>query len=337
MKTIKLILPQIALILATAALAQQDSSGLIAHFPLHANALEASGHCNDGYNFGALPTRNSCGWLNSALDFNGKNNYIEVANCPSLELNQGLSVCAWVKPRGFYSGVSQSNFMVSRGNNWTAGSFALDFHDSDNDPHTFSPATERFVFQMGMGVEPYYKYVTSSTLVQLNQWYFVVGTSDGVTQKIYVNGVLEETKNIDMPIGVNTDNLLIGKHRHPDYEYWLNGTLEDVRIYNKAISLQEIQSIYNSHCLVNGLNQIASQATLSLYPNPTQDNIQISCGTTTPSDIALFDLNGKLLLQVNPSDLNQTTIISLADLPNGIYVARIMLGEEVVSKKIVKE
>ena len=84
----------------------------------------------------------------------------------------------------------------------------------------------------------------------VGNWYHVVGTYNKTTgkQQLYVNGQLVNTQNhtagnIVVPYTVNAD-MRIG-HSRVNNGYF-NGTIDDLRIYNRPLSAQEVQGLYNN-------------------------------------------------------------------------------------------
>ncbi|MFA6146357.1 MAG: DUF2341 domain-containing protein [Patescibacteria group bacterium] len=97
----------------------------------------------------------------------------------------------------------------------------------------------------GPGVGAY-----SSTAISTD-WAHVVGTYDGITAKIYVNGVLTGSTAATVTIATNTDNLLIGQSLGSSLggvsiggEDNFYGKMDEVRLYNRALSLEEIITQY---------------------------------------------------------------------------------------------
>ncbi|HBU07276.1 MAG TPA: hypothetical protein DEB09_04295, partial [Candidatus Magasanikbacteria bacterium] len=83
---------------------------------------------------------------------------------------------------------------------------------------------------------------TASTTLSVNNWYHIVGTYNGNTSSIYINGVLNTSTNSgSFSIGSNTSSLSIGGY----VSNYFNGNLDDVRVYNRALSTQEIEKLYN--------------------------------------------------------------------------------------------
>ena len=64
--------------------------------------------------------------------------------------------------------------------------------------------------------------------------------------QLWVNGILQsDTKYISGNIGTDNDNVLIGKRQ--GVNAYFQGSIDDVRIYNRALSEEEIKLLYNSY------------------------------------------------------------------------------------------
>jgi Concanavalin A-like lectin/glucanases superfamily/Secretion system C-terminal sorting domain len=85
--------------------------------------------------------------------------------------------------------------------------------------------------------------VATTPIVQLDRWYNVVWTFNGTTAKIYVDcNLINSADSAFQPFASNYD-LYIGKLNNAQYPYWLNGDLDDIRIYNRALSNEEISAL----------------------------------------------------------------------------------------------
>jgi hypothetical protein len=86
--------------------------------------------------------------------------------------------------------------------------------------------------------------VKSTTVFNTGTWYHVVFSWDGSTKQVYVNGV-KEVDTTDSNASTGNDTLLsLGTSTHSPTQ-GLDGTLEDVRIYNRVLTDKEIGVIYN--------------------------------------------------------------------------------------------
>src|SRR5205085_3568228 len=107
------------------------NNGLVAYYPFNCNANDASGNGNNPIFNNATLTSDVYGNANSAYHFNGIDNYIQIPNSNSLNAANTISICAWVKPTGFYQGTCHGNSVLMKGNNdFLAGNYFLRFDDA---------------------------------------------------------------------------------------------------------------------------------------------------------------------------------------------------------------
>ena len=81
-------------------------------------------------------------------------------------------------------------------------------------------------------------------MAETNKWYHIAGTYQANNNiKIYVNGVLEKTTSIGVTRGTNPNNFSIGQSLIFPGRFF-NGTIDEVKIYNRALSAEEIEAEY---------------------------------------------------------------------------------------------
>jgi Concanavalin A-like lectin/glucanases superfamily/Secretion system C-terminal sorting domain len=222
------------------------AESLAASYSFNGNANDASGNGNNGIVNGATLTADRFGNANSAYSFNGASSYIDVANSPTLQLSNSYTLSAWVKPNAFYNGACQANFILAKGNQASEGHYNLQYGDFlDGSCGTFTPANENFASTIKKGGADQSAYENPSTQpVALNNWYYVVCTYDGTTLKLFVNGKLRASNTTSGSFGVlNTQNLFIGKSNDAS-GYFVNGIIDDVKIYNTPLTEQNIFDTY---------------------------------------------------------------------------------------------
>jgi concanavalin A-like lectin/glucanase superfamily protein len=186
-------------------------------------ALDSSGKGNDGAIMGA--TRTKSGKYGRALAFNGKSNYVKVADSPSLDLSSGMTLEAWVYPNA----TSGSRTVVFKENLGTRHeTYAL--YAGNN---TGKPTTE-------VATGPTYTTLDGSTLLTAKTWTHIAATYDGTTLKIYRNGVLVGSRPLTGGLVTTSDPLKFGGNAV--WGEWFNGTIDEVRVYNAARSATQVQS-----------------------------------------------------------------------------------------------
>jgi hypothetical protein len=185
-----------------------------------ATVSDLSGNGNSGTITGATWTPS--GKFGSSLTFNGTSNVVTIAHNASLSLGTAMTLEAWVKP----SALSSWRCVILK--EATNGlTYALYASDTASRPsgyiHTNSDTD-----------------VTSSTALALNAWTHLALTYDGATMRLFVNGVQAATRAISGSITTSTSALRIGGNNV--WGEYFSGQIDEVRLYNRALSAAEIQS-----------------------------------------------------------------------------------------------
>lgn len=224
-------------------------ASLVAHYELNDTANDSSGNEIHGTVVGDASFDTSLGRTGLNIH-NNKNNYILIDNPTLNDTSWGttLTVSAWVK----LSGYTTYSIIVSNG--IEIGSQYGFFLSADGRYHG-----DPFSGQFFVGVDNKDQYLLLSEpkaeeeIMQLEQWYHVAGVYNGVTMKYYLNGAQLWTKTLepeDQGLSVRNGSShtmkLGGSVRHPDWpDNHLNGMIDDVRIYNRDLSANEILDLYN--------------------------------------------------------------------------------------------
>ncbi len=96
-------------------------------------------------------------------------------------------------------------------------------------------------FELHLGADN--KALDSTTTPITGVWTHAVGVYDGANMLIYINGVLDASLAVTGAIGTSATKVNIGRSSQPAYYY--NGSLDDIRIYNIALTLQQVSNLYN--------------------------------------------------------------------------------------------
>ena len=112
---------------------------------------------------------------------------------------------------------------------------------------------------------------------------------------------------------------------------WFKGAIDDITIYNRAISQNEITNMYNN-TTTSIPTLTKSQEEISVYPNPFENLITIGNLSNTNSvySAEIFDLAGKLILSSNENK------ISTEMLPKGFYFLTVKTDSKTITTKIQK-
>lgn len=227
--------------------AQIPTSGLVAHWPFSGNANDISGNGHHGNINTATFTSGASGLSNTALLFNNVNSCVGIPYSSSFNMS-ALSMCAVFKTTAFYGGPCQGNFILSRGTQGFNGSLILDYFDNAYNSCSVSD-TNYYVFAGQVG--PTVLSATTmqnATRVHTNYWYCFVLTFDGTTGKLYVNGTLINSFTGWSAMGTSTDSICIGKYPWggSSYPYNFIGAIDDIAIYNRALTATEVGDYCNA-------------------------------------------------------------------------------------------
>jgi hypothetical protein len=181
---------------------------------------DASGRGNTGTISGA--TRTTAGKIGGALSFNGTNAWVTVKDAASLDLTTGMTIEAWVKPSalaGWRSVVLKEAtgglaYALYSGNN--AGRPAGYVHISND---VAAPGTADMV---------------------ANVWTHLAVTYDGTTLRLFVNGVRVRSQSAPGAAMTTGGALRIGGNSV--WGEYFKGLIDEVRIYNRALTGSEIQA-----------------------------------------------------------------------------------------------
>ncbi|NOQ56146.1 MAG: hypothetical protein GQ477_05075, partial [Nanohaloarchaea archaeon] len=190
-----------------------------------------STYSNNGTNSGSTYTEE--GKFGGARSFDGDNDYID-ANYDIIGNNTG-TIEVWVKTRS----LSNRYFIIHAGNGggWGPGpelSFILDY------------STIRFRHNPeGMTYE-----IDTSTSISKDIWYYLVATWNATEANLYKNGILVSTDNtwsgtINKTGWFPNRLFNIGTNADATLRYW-NGTIDELRVWNRALTAAEINASYNA-------------------------------------------------------------------------------------------
>ena len=162
-----------------------------------------------------------------ALTFNGTTQYVSVANNSSLSSTSQLSISVWV------------NETASKANA-TVVDKELYLNGTSNSGYFLRIYSLTPLFYIDNNTQ---YGVSASSPITAGIWHHLVGTYDGSTFNLYVDGVLSNSNSIGShPISTNTGILAIGRTAQI-VSYLFNGSIDDVRIYNRALSANEVYRI----------------------------------------------------------------------------------------------
>src|SRR6266480_6245318 len=202
--------------------------GLVAAYSFNEGSgttvADVSGNNNTGTLSGATWT--TAGRYGNALVFNGTNASVTVPNAASLGLTTGMTLEAWVYPTATPTG-------------WRAvidknvdGYYLMASSDQGNRP------------AVGGAWPPGNRILLGPSGLAVSTWTHLAATFDGATMRLYVNGVQVASQAQTTPLRTTTGTLQIGADSYAGENF--AGRVDEVRIYNRALTTAEIQTDMNT-------------------------------------------------------------------------------------------
>ncbi|MBI4385265.1 LamG domain-containing protein [Candidatus Parcubacteria bacterium] len=211
------------------------AQGLVGWWPFDSafvtdKIYDRAGRGNHGYFVGgATSTAKVTGKLGKALSFDGVNDYV---NIPTISVPSSITVSAWV----FSTNFDQSGMIVMKKPVNVQWALFLETND----------AVSQGIKWRGNNAVGDEACATAS-FPSNNQWHHIVATQTGTTCNIYLDGALVKTATVSAIANgttPGTNDILISTYDGSSYPF--NGKIDDVRIYNRALTYAEVLQLYNS-------------------------------------------------------------------------------------------
>lgn len=316
------------------------TNGLVGYWPFNGNANDESGNGNNGTINGATLTTDRFGNNSSAFDFDGQSNYIEVVSSNSLNVTNSYTLSVWINVSqwSFLSPIDEHSIISKIDNgNWYGGYEVWTTNNNGTIAHSGNIGNSNVL-------------ITSSNYIE-NVWYNVLLTYDGNSLKMFVNGILVNSQSKSGQIQTSSIPLRFGRRGGAGfYNNWFKGKIDDIGIWNRALTQQEITNLYNSansnECLTMVINTgalstnpVTYASTVNIYPNPANDQITIDCGNLANVvgwSIKITNMLGQEVFN-QPMNTQQYVVPLNSWTGQGMYFVKIINAQnEVVNiKKII--
>jgi hypothetical protein len=234
-------------------------SGLVGWWPGDGNANDITGTNNGTLEGGA--TANAVGEVGQAFSFDGTNGYVSIPDSPVFHPTN-LTVECWVR---FTSLDSQGSGGSPPGDQYIV--FKQNTRSSDFEGFDLSKTRvaggDVFRFLVSSATAQAAE-IHSSTLVATGVWYHVAAVRGSNFTQIYVNGQLERQTNVTFAQDYGALPLYFGTSGESYWDHKLNGLLDEVSLYNRALSSNEVAAIYGAGS--GGKCKVASGLNITLQP-----------------------------------------------------------------------
>lgn len=308
-------------------------SGLVAHYPFDGNGIDESDYENDVEEInGVILSTDRFENEESCYSFDGFNDYIKISDNNIIDFGNSdeFTISLWVfAPLNQESTIGTVNDILSK---WDASlSTSYSYTIRVNNQNHSSPGTVTVArFDGCSNVSK----IDSDIQINDNDWHHIIfqRLSTNII-RLFIDCtyegsdvddlVCDATNNLDVTLGLRT----ISNFNGP-----FTGSIDDLRIYNRALNLEEIELLcsFGFTSDIEEINNVSKSKEATVYPNPLYGNkLSIETNSTIPIDkVLLVDFRGKTVAEINNS--------VVPDLPNGMYLVRIIFNDQSeISKKIM--
>jgi hypothetical protein len=236
MKTIKLLLTTAVLGLLTFTASAQSwlTNGLIAYYPFNGNANDASGNGFNGTVYGATLSTNRFGYTNQAYLFGGPSAYITVPFSSTVFSND-FTTSVWFKANDYANGFPTLLYEENQSLTLQIGGLACGCSGPGHLVSYSAYAAATFSW-----------FLDRAQQTPIGTYCQVVITKAGTNVTMYLNSQVAVTGFVSNPTTQPGNTLWIGRSQTEDVPgaYVFHGTLDDIRIYNRALSSNEVAQLY---------------------------------------------------------------------------------------------
>jgi parallel beta-helix repeat protein len=304
------------------------------------NSYDYSGYGNNGttINPSDNATWNSTGGYDGmgAYEFDGGNDYIPLGDDSSLFI-QNISVSAWINMKNLESATSTVQGIIDATGTADQNGYVLYYNEGGN----------RFEFAVDEDGSGDWKIALSDADATIGKWTHLVGTMDGSFVKLYVDGILQTTAIAATKITYSSSEGKIGKYGSTDI-YLFNGTIDEVQIWGRSLSAEQISALYNNRTDLivsnetnfgenwfvditpndgseDGITERSNNVTiLTILPNVAPNVSNVILNTTSTNNVTTDNLTGF----VTASDVDNDNITLIYDWykNGGLNATTLILG-----------
>ncbi|ALG68277.1 LamG-like jellyroll fold domain-containing protein [Beggiatoa leptomitoformis] len=263
------------------------ADGLVAYYPFNANALDESGKGNDGVMYGVTPIEDRFNNKNSAFSFDGSTSYIRVNSKPELSGFNDMSISVWIYKDSLKPISSNLENIESIVTKWffncpnstnpiNQDTYALALGSNN----TIAGATNRYCNT---------DVPNTPTVLTTNKWVNTIFShSSNGGGKLYINGKLVSYDSRGGSIVQSTNPLIIGAdNKQGNLWRFFNGSIDDIRIYNRALTDAEIKQLYET--TETKINQPPVAIFSSSNSNPSTVNVDASSSNDPDGTIQRYE------------------------------------------------
>ncbi len=217
------------------------------------NPIDLSSYGNNGSLISYPIINSTFGKFGNGTGFDGKDDYINISDSSSISSvisKNRITLCVWIKPYSNTNGIDTGTNMGVMGKWWAAGNKSYN-NRSFGMMRNGGQAGNKYSFHISAdGITNDYSITDSD--ITLNQWSHLCGVFNGTSVLLYLNSQMQTRigartgifNSSRTPLQIGT--YLYSSNNSLDSNIFFNGSIDDILIWNRALSSQEIKALYNA-------------------------------------------------------------------------------------------
>ena len=269
--------------------------GLLSYWRFEDNTKDSSGNGHNGIEEGNITYNN--GQIGKAIQFDGKTTLVRT---PPLVFTKEFTIAYWLKIDKYvtdYVDHRDNTIFENTKGDTSSSRFAMWFDRNYR--------LNGFVRRSEYSGED----ILSNSTLELNKWNHIIFRKENNQYRIYINGIVDAEKTITFELLQNATFMGLGDDVPDKGNAKFHGALDEFRIYNRALSEDEIKSLYNSNKIESSKNSlIAIEGSLTYIFDIEGKHLQtLDTQTSKVLKTFTYDENSRLILITDRFN-NKTTI-----------------------------
>ncbi|HLA54879.1 MAG TPA: LamG-like jellyroll fold domain-containing protein [Flavobacterium sp.] len=305
----------------------QIAPDLLSYYTFEGNVNDVSGNGYDATPFGVTYVTDRNGNPNSAVHFDGIDDYVNFPNLEALKTPLPVSFTFWVKYESAdyqHQVLFNTSFENDRSTGvWfnstsETGHYAVNFGDGQ---YNYTPDTRRtFV---------------SDAVISINTWHHLaVVVTSATDMKIYVDKVLVPGTYSGNGGALQYSDTpgCLGRHDRnmSGPEDYFQGALDDAFYFSRALSQEDINTLYNANSELSVSQPQQVSETFYIYPNPASGELFFESASDAVKLLSIYNSFGQ---QVYSGVFRPR--LDISNYASGLYYAKMSSGATVQTKKFI--
>ena len=288
----------------------------LAYYPLDGDVNDYSGNGRHGKLQGARPATDALGIANKAFQFTSGSDVIYINNDAGLNFRDQITLSCWIK----LDQLTQESYVISHGSYEERWKLSV----IPNSKLRWTIKTTNVTVDLD-----------SSFPLALNTFYHIAVVYTGYSMELYVNGILNNYAIANGLMSTTAKELTFARKDLGITNFSFRGTLDEIRIYDKALSPREIATLKTVWNTVTETSEEPLKE-LTIFPNPAEGSVQVEGLMAPVRSVTVFDVTGRIISSSWSNAIDdKKLIIEYSAFGYSLLLVKIETDHGIIYKKII--